>query len=92
MILANAAFTSNNVRPNSGPSATLTFIGAHQLDRVNAYNGGLTPAVVTLTCAGHLPVTATVASHQQSTINWNATCSSVSFSGTNVSYDNLVVH
>jgi hypothetical protein len=86
-------FGSNYVRFNSGVSASFSFVSPRKLVRLDVYNSGLTASVVTVTCPGQLPATAAVPNQQQVTLTpgWNATCSSITLSGSSLSFDNLVV-
>jgi thermitase len=91
-------FTTNSIGFN-GPtprSAVLTFVGAHQLVQLAAYNGGTVSSTVVLACAGQPNVTATLAPGQLTTLltGWSGTCTSVTVSSTNgwdTNFDTLVV-
>jgi hypothetical protein len=76
----------------SGPtSASFTFHGTHTLWQLDAYNGGTTSSQVSIACAGHLTVQATVAPNQLKSIvvGWTTPCQSVTISSTNGWYTNF---
>jgi hypothetical protein len=91
-------WTSNSISFSSaGPtSASFGFVSPRRLLQLDAYNGGTTSSVVSLSCAGQPTVSATLAPDQISTIvtGWSATCTNVNVGSTNgwyVNFDRLSI-
>jgi hypothetical protein len=77
-------------------SASFSFVGPHQLVKLDAYNGDSIQSTVTLKCAGQSDKQVQLNAGELRTIEtgWSGTCSSVNVSTTNgwqVNFDNLVV-
>jgi hypothetical protein len=83
----------NGPAPTSG---SFTFLVAHRVVQVDAYNGGAGASTVTLSCAGQPTRTFTLAAGQLATLvtDWTGACTTVtvtSTNGWNTNLDNLVV-
>jgi hypothetical protein len=92
------AFWTNSVSFNgAGPSSgTINVLSPKGLVQVDAYNGGSTSSVVTLSCAGQPTVSITLAAHATVTIatGWSGACSSVTIGSSNgwdTNFDNFVL-
>lgn len=91
--------TTNSVSFNgSGPtSASFTLLnGTETLWQLDADNGGSTPSEVTVSCAGHRTIRATLAAGQVSTIvvGWWHPCTTVTITSSNgwyTNFDNLKI-
>jgi hypothetical protein len=92
------SFTSNSVNFNGAAVLiqSFAFVTPRTLRQVGAYNGGLTPAVITLACSGQPTASFTLAAGARATLatNWTGRCSTVSITSSNsskVNFDNLVI-
>jgi len=91
-------FTGKSISFN-GPSmtrATFAFVTPRRLNQVKAYNGGTTTSVITLSCLGQAPATASVGVGLVQTINtgWTGVCTGVTVDSTNgwdTNFDNFVI-
>jgi hypothetical protein len=91
-------FTTNSVSYNGpGPtSRSFSFVGAHRLVSLDAYNDGNTSTTLTISCQGQPTVTATLAAGQTATIStgWSNSCNTVAIASSNgwiTNFDNLKV-
>jgi hypothetical protein len=91
-------FTTNSVSFNGQnlTSASVMLATGLHLERIDAYNGGTSPATLTITCAGQPTVSMTLAADQilQVPTGWTTACSTVTLATTNgwyTNFDNLVV-
>jgi hypothetical protein len=74
----------------SFPSATnltesFTFVTPRRLISLDAFNGGVTPTSITISCAGQAPKVVSLGAGQVTTIatGWSGNCSSVTITSTN---------
>jgi hypothetical protein len=84
----------------SGPgitSGTFTFLTPRRLVSIDAYDGGTSNTLVTVSCAGQPSVSFGLAANSQpSTVptNWTGTCTSVTITSSNswdTNFDNLTI-
>jgi hypothetical protein len=91
-------FTTQSISFNgTGPtSASFSFLSQGRVIQIDAYNGGVVPSTVSLSCAGQTPRSAIVGAAQLATIptGWVGACSPVTIGSSNgwdTNFDNLVV-
>jgi hypothetical protein len=91
-------FTGNSVSFNGSSFTSQGFglVTPRKLVRVDAYNGGTSTNVVTLSCPGQPTVSFTMAARTQATLttNWPGACNTVTVTSNNgwrTNFDNLVL-
>jgi hypothetical protein len=89
-------FTGNSVSFNGSSITSQSFglVTPRKLVRVEAYNGGTSSNVVTLSCPGQPKASFTLAARTQATLttNWSGTCTSVTITSDNgwrTNFDNF---
>jgi hypothetical protein len=92
------AFMTNSIGfgGSSRTSANFTLLGSRRLVKLDAYNGGTTNTVLTISCAGQSTVSVTLAAKTQTTLTtgWSQACANVAITSSNgwkTNFDNLVI-